>query len=378
MLRSAAAIALLTAAPAAADAPRVATDILPVHSLVAMVMDGVGEPDLLVPPGASPHGHALRPSEARALSEADLVFWIGHGLTPWLEDPIETLAPDAQHIELNAVDGTVLIPIRDSGAFAGGHDHGDDHDEHGHGEEHAEDEDHDDDHGEEHAEDDDHDHGEEHAKGDGHDHDDDHDDKDEHAEGDDHDHGEEHAEGDGHDHDDHAHGGDGSDPHTWLDPANARTWLTAISAALSDADPDHADTYAANAAAAAARIGAAESAALATLAPFGGGRYVVYHDAYQYFEDHFGVGVVGTIALYDADTPGPARLRELQERVGTEPVNCLFSEPQYDPGLVEVLADGTELPIAVLDPLGTDLPMGSSLYPALLEDLADSIASCAG
>jgi zinc transport system substrate-binding protein len=75
-----------------ADVPRVAVDIAPVHSLVARVMEGVGTPDLILPPGASPHEYSLRPSEAAALQEADIVFWMGEDLTPWMEDAVETLA----------------------------------------------------------------------------------------------------------------------------------------------------------------------------------------------------------------------------------------------------------------------------------------------
>lgn len=130
---------VLLAAPAQADVPadvpRVATDITPVHSLVAMVMQGLGTPDLIVSPGASPHRFALRPSEARALQEADLVVWIGPELTPWLEQPIKTLAPKAEHLELLEVPGTHLLTFRKSGGkHKAGHDHGGhDHGSHGHG-----------------------------------------------------------------------------------------------------------------------------------------------------------------------------------------------------------------------------------------------------
>lgn len=109
---------VLLATPLSAGAPRVATDILPVHSLVARVMEGVGTPDLILPPGASPHGYAMRPSEAAALEQADVVFWIGPALTPWLAGPIENLAREA----------TKVAFLEDGGEHQEGRD-----DEHGHG-----------------------------------------------------------------------------------------------------------------------------------------------------------------------------------------------------------------------------------------------------
>ena len=123
----------LLAAAAAVAAPRVATDIAPVHSIAARVMAGVGEPGLILPPGASPHGYALRPSEARLLQDADLVVWIGPTLTPWLADPIATLAPEATLVTLATVAGVETLPIRAGGPFeAHEHDHDDEHDQEAH------------------------------------------------------------------------------------------------------------------------------------------------------------------------------------------------------------------------------------------------------
>ena len=108
-----------------ADVPSVATDIPPVHSLVARVMEGVGTPDLIIRAGASPHSYSLRPSEAAAMERADLVVWIGPGLTPWLERPLQALAGDARRIALMETDATVLLQARDEAIFD---DHTDDHD----------------------------------------------------------------------------------------------------------------------------------------------------------------------------------------------------------------------------------------------------------
>ena len=125
----------LALSPAIASAaPRVVADIAPVHSLVASVMEGVAEPALLLPPGASPHGYAMRPSDARTLSEAEIVFWVGETLTPWLEHPVDSLAGAAQVIELGGIDGLERLGFREGEGFSDKDHEGDGHDDHhGHG-----------------------------------------------------------------------------------------------------------------------------------------------------------------------------------------------------------------------------------------------------
>lgn len=373
--------ALLLSTTAMADVPSVAVDIAPVHSLVARVMDGVGMPDLVIPAGASPHGYSLRPSEAAALQNADLVFWLGEDLTPWLEDGLETLAEGATITTLLELDETELLDFREGASFeAHDHDHGD-HDDHGH-EEDYDDHAHDKDHGDHaHDEDHDHDHDEEHADADGHD---DHDhDKDEHAHDDDHAHDEEHAHAD-HDHDEdhaHDHGHEGHDhgehdPHAWLSPDNASAWLNVIAARLSAADPDNAGTYFANAAAGRVELESLKTEVNELLEPARGQSFVVFHDGYQYFETAFDLFASGAISLGDATDPSPARIAEIQDRVRDENVACVLAEPQFNPGIVAVVLDGTDAATAVVDPLGADLTPGPALYPQLLRNLATNLASC--
>lgn len=369
--------AALMGGTAMADVPNVAVDIAPVHSLVARVMEGVGTPDLIVPPGASPHEYNLRPSEASALQEANLVFWIGEDLTPWMEGAIDTLADGATVTTLLESDGTVLLDFRE-GALFEAHDHGEE-DDHGH-DEHAEDKGHDDhDHGDEHAEEGEHDH-EAHGEDDDHDHEDhaedeghDHDHKD-HAEGDDHDH-EEHADHEGHDdHEGHAHGE--HDPHAWLSPANAETWLNLIAAQLSSADPDNAGTYFANAAAAREEMAALSAEVAETLEPVRGGSFIVFHDAYQYFEDAFDFPASGAISIGDATDPSPARIADIQARIKNEGIDCVMTEPQFNPGIVATVLDGTEAKTGVIDPLGSDLEPGAALYPQVIRNMAKTLSEC--
>tara|TARA_B110000503_G_scaffold36456_1_gene59669 strand:+ start:1641 stop:2591 length:951 start_codon:yes stop_codon:yes gene_type:complete len=309
-----------------ADTPQVAVDIAPVHSLVARVMDGVGTPDLIIQPGASPHEYSLRPSEAAALQNANLVFWIGPDLTPWLTDTIKTLAPDAAVTALMEVDGTIKLEFREGALF------------------------------EAHAHEDDDDHVDEA-----------HDDHDEEARHDDHDDDETGHEG---------HGQGAHDPHAWLSPQNAMTWLNVIAGQLSAADPDNAGAYFTNAAAGRTEMEALIGEVIATLDPVRDGQFLVFHDAYQYFEMDFDFPASGAISIGDASDPSPARIAEIQDRIAEQGIDCVLAEPQFNPGLVATVLDGTEAGTGMLDPLGSDLEPGPALYSQLIRNLSTALAGC--
>ncbi|MCR9127855.1 MAG: zinc ABC transporter substrate-binding protein [Rhodobacteraceae bacterium] len=373
---------LLLAGPAMADAPRVAVDIAPVHALVAQVMQGVGAPDLVIPPGASPHDHRLRPSEARALDRADIVVWVGGSLTPWLDGAIDTLGRDATVVELIALDGTRVLDFRDTVRFDkphGDHDHAvhDGHDHAAHdGHDHAAHDDHD------HAAHDDHDHAahgdHDHAAHDDHDHaaHDDHD----HAAHDDHDHAahddHDHAAHDDHGHDDHGHDHSGHDPHVWLDPQNAAYWLGHLAEVLAAADPDHADQYRRNAEDGQAALAELIARTQARLAPVRDTGYVVFHDAYQYFETRFAIPAAGAITLGDASDPSAARIAEIRRVVADAGARCVFSEPQFNSGLVRTVFQGSTARTAILDPMGSTLTPGPALYAQLIDAMANTMAEC--
>ena len=341
-----AAFASLAALPAAA-APEVVTDIPPVQSLAARVMQGVGEPTSILPPGATPHGYSMRPSEAARLEAADIVFWVGEGLTPWLENAIASLAADAVSVELMEAPGVALLEFGEEG-------HADHDGDRGRKDEHAHKDD--DDHKDEHAHKDDDDHKDEHA------HKDDDDHKDEHA----------HKEEDGHEH----HGD--MDPHIWLDPANGKAMLAEMAARLAEIDPANADAYSANAAAGAAELDALAARVEAIVAPVRGKAFFTAHDAYHYFEHRFEIESEGSVALSDAAPPGPARLDRIRNEMREHGALCVFIEPQLDPKLAQTAAEGTGARVAALDPLGADLEAGPGLYPALIENLARSLADCLG
>jgi len=334
----------------------VVTSIKPIHSLVAAVMEGVGTPELIVQGAGSPHTYALKPSQARALENADVVFWVGHQLEAFLEKPLEAVATKAKTIELLDSHGLTKLEFREGGAFD---DHGHDdyaegeHDDHGH-EEHAEDK-HDDHDNDEHAEDkhDDHDH-EEHAE-------------DKH---DDHDH-EEHADGghDGHDHGE-------FDPHVWLDPVNAKALVHEIEEVLAEADPANAAKYEANAKAVSVKLDGLVAEVSAQLEPVKGKGFIVFHDAYQNFENRFGMSAVGSITVSPEVLPGAERISELQHKVKDLSATCVFSEPQFEPKLVTTVTEGTSAKTGVLDPLGTSIADGPELYFTLIRDMAASFKNC--
>ncbi len=192
---------------------------------------------------------------------------------------------------------------------------------------------------------------------------------------DDHDHaGNKH---DDHSHDDHDHAHHGRvDPHAWLDPMNAKVWLTAIAEELAKADPDNARTYRDNADRSAADLDTLHSEINEQLASARGTHYVVFHDAYQYFENRYNIPSTAAIAKSDATNPGPARLTELQKAMKEHNITCVFSEPQFNPHIVALVSDGTEAKTAVIDPLGRDLDTGPGLYPTLISTLANTLAEC--
>lgn len=189
----------------------------------------------------------------------------------------------------------------------------------------------------------------------------------------DHDHDHAHHDDDGHDHD--AHAG-GHDLHIWLDPLNARAMVMEIARVLGEADPQNAGRYRDNADSYAARLDGLVAEIRAVVEPVGRHPAIVFHDAYQYFEKRFGVNVAGSITVSPEVLPGAQRLSEIRARIGELGAVCVFSEPQFEPRLVRVVTEGTEARTGVLDPLGAGIDDGPDLYPTLLRNLAQSLASC--
>ena len=324
--------------------PKVVTSIKPIHSLVSYVMDGVGRPDLLVDGSSSPHTFQLKPSHATMLQEADIVFWIGEDLESFLETPLDSIAANAKRVTLMDSDQIELLKFREKNVFD---DHHDDHDEH-----------------------------EDHADGhDDHDEHEGHDDHDEHEGHDDHDEHEGHDDHDEHEgHDDHAHHHGEHDIHFWLDPEIAKSIVNITARELSEIDPNNKSTYEKNAANA---IDDLEELINVTKSKINSdATYIVFHDAYQYFEQRFGIEVIGALTVNPEVLPGAKQLSEIREVIEHENVNCLFSEPQFNPSIANTIAKDTGIKAAVLDPLGAELEPGKDLYFELISDMASSFENC--
>jgi zinc transport system substrate-binding protein len=313
--------------PVAAAEIDVVASIKPVHSLVASVMAGVGEPALLVKGTGSEHSYSLRPSAARALDQAEVVFWVGEAMETFLVKPLVALAGNAKVIELRQTPGLTLLPTREGGMWEAH--------EHSEGQAGA-----DVDHG-----------GREHA------------DQDKTEDGDaaaaEQGHGE-------------------TDMHIWLDPANAKALAAAIATALGDADPGNASTYQANAERLREQLDELDRSLRERLGTVIDRPYVVFHDAYQYFEHRYGVKAVGAISINPTVRPSARRLGEIQARLQELDAACVFAEPQFEPTLVDTVIENTNAQTGVLDPLGAALDAGPEQYFQLMNGLADALVDCLG
>ena len=286
---------------------KVVTSIKPIHSLASYLMEGVGSPDLIVDGYASPHGFALKPSHAKMLQEADLIFWVGEGLENFLEKPLKSIAKKAEKIELLEIKGLKKLKFREKNIF-------DEHDDHGHEE-------------------------------DGHD-----------------DHG----------HEGHAHGE--YDPHIWLDPANAKTILNEMVEHLIENDEKNASIYKSNLDKALKDIDKLISDVNSELNQ--NISFIVFHDAYQYFENRFNVKVLGAFTVNTDVMPGAEQLSGIREIIEHDKVGCIFSEPQFNPDIINAVAKDMDIKTGVLDPLGATLDPGKGLYFKLIKNMSNSFKGC--
>jgi zinc transport system substrate-binding protein len=300
---------LVSTTATAADAPKVVVSIKPIHSLVAAIMQGVGTPDLIVDGAASPHTYALKPSNARSLQEAKVVFWVGPGMEAFLQKPLAALGSNATIVELDDAPGITKLKFREGGAFEP-HDDGDEHEA-----------------------------------------------SDDHAHGHNHDHGE-------------------FDTHLWLDPHNAKALVSEITTSLVAADPANALTYQANQKALNDKLDALDTEIASTLAPVKDKPFIVFHDAYQYFEHRYGVRVSGSITVSPETIPGAQRVAEIHSKVADLGATCVFAEPQFEPKLVNVVLEGTSAKSGTLDPEAATLPQGPDLYFDLMRGIASSLKAC--
>lgn len=318
LIAASAGVAFAAAAPAAAEPLKVVATIKPVHSLAASVMEGVGEPALLLKGAASPHSYALKPSDARLLNDADVIIRVSENLEAFLEKSLKTLPDNARIVTLDAAPGLELLPVREGGNFEA-HDH-----DHGHG----------------------HSHGHKHGHG--------------------HSHG---KKGESHDH-------GNKDVHFWLDPVNGAALASYIAEELAKADPANAETYRANAAKLKTSLEALNAELQEKLKPVADKPFIVFHDIMQYFETRYGLKTAGAITVSPERQPGARRLREVRAKIEKLGAVCVFSEPQFPPKLVSTLVEKTKARTGTLDEVGVEVPEGPQHYAGLLRWNADNLVEC--
>ena len=306
---------------------KVVTTIKPLHSLISNVMDGVGDPALIIEGSNSPHSFVLKPSHAKLIEQADIIFWIGEDIETFMEKPLDSIAKNAKKISFMELDSISKLEFREENIF----EH-EDHDDHGHNE----DKDHD---GHKHDEDKDHD---------------------------------EHKHDDHHGHEGHHHGE--FDGHIWLDPANAKEMLHEIAHELSDLDPDNASKYNKNADEAILAIDKLINDINAIIKK--DAKFIVFHDAYQYFEKRFGISTAGALTLNTDVLPGAKQISEIQEVIEEKGIKCIFSEPQFNPKIIETIAEDTGIKTGVLDPLGSTYDANKEQYFKLIKDLGNKFQNC--
>ena len=339
-------LSLLTSFSSANAETKVVASIKPIHSLASYLMDGIGKPDLIVDGYASPHGFALKPSHAKMLQEADIVFWVGEDLENFLEKPLGSIAKKAEKIELLEIKGLTKLKFRERNIF-------EEHDDHGH-----------DDHAKKEDDHDDHDHDKEGHKEDDHDKEG----HDEHGHDDDH-----KKEGhDEHGHEGHAHGE--YDPHIWLDPMNAKVILSEMAEHLIENDKKNESKYKDNLKKAHKDLDKLTKKVKSELnKDF---KSIVFHDAYQYFEKRFGINILGAFTVNTDVMPGAEQLVEIREVIEHDKVSCIFSEPQFNPDIIKAVAKDTNVATGVIDPLGATLDPGKDLYFDLIGNMSKSFKGC--
>ncbi|KGF64378.1 ABC transporter substrate-binding protein [Pseudomonas lutea] len=285
-------------APAQADV-RVLTSIKPLQLIAAAVQDGIAVPEVLLPPGASPHNYALRPSDVRRVQDADLLYWIGPNMETFL--PRVLTGRSKPSVPVESLTGMHLRHFTAS---------------------------------------------------DDHHHDD---------------------EGDEHDHD---HKPGSVDAHLWLSSANARVIAAKMAADLSEADPVNAARYESNVKAFDARLDTVDAQIKQRVAGISGKQYFVFHEAFDYFEEAYGLKHAGVFAVSSEVQPGAQHVAAMRARLTEFGKTCVFSEPPLRPRLADTLSAGLPVKLAELDGLGGYTPATAQGYEQLLSKLADDLAGC--
>jgi zinc transport system substrate-binding protein len=313
----------------ASETTGIITTIQPITSLVSAVIGNTGKTISLIPTEISPHEYKLKPSDIKKLQNGNIIFYVSDHLETSITKVFENLPKNIKSINLMEDAGIKHLAIRDNEAWER-HDH-----RHGHGDHH--------DHHKKAKEHDDHE-DEKHAKK----------------------------------HDDHNNHEKEDDVHIWLSPDNAVKIIKKVNKELSLYFPENAKTYNKNTNQMIKKINELEVELKNELSGIKDKPYIVFHDAYQYFETSFDLNAVGSIALDGDIASSPKQISFIKDKIVKFKASCVFQEPQFDSKLVKIVAEGTNAQIGTLDPLGLNIKSGENFYLQLLKNMAKSLKDCLG
>jgi len=313
----------------ASETTGIITTIQPITSLVSAVIGNTGKTISLIPTEISPHEYKLKPSDIKKLQNGNIIFYVSDHLETSITKVFENLPKNIKSINLMEDAGIKHLAIRDNEAWER-HDH-----RHGHGDHH--------DHDKKAKEHDDHE-DEKHAKK----------------------------------HDDHNNHEKEDDVHIWLSPDNAVKIIKKVNKELSLYFPENAKTYNKNTNQMIKKINELEVELKNELSGIKDKPYVVFHDAYQYFETSFGLNAVGSVAFEGDIASSPKQISFIKDKIVKLKASCVFKEPQFDSKLVKIVVEGTNAQIGTLDPLGINVKSGENFYLQLLENMAKSLKDCLG
>ena len=283
---------------------KVVTTIKPIHSLVAGVMDGLGSPSLIVDGSNSPHNFSLKPSHAKMIEDAEIIFWVGEDLETFMIKPLESIANNATKVSFMDLDSIIKLKFKEENILEV-EGYNDDHD----------------------------------------------------------------------DHDDHYKHADGEfDAHIWLDPKNAIEIVNEIAKTLSLKDPNNKNVYYSNAEKLNHSLN--ELIKKINLSINKDARFIVFHDAYQYFEKRFDVSSAGALILNEEALPSAKKVSEIHKIIKKQNINCIISEPQFNPNIIKSIAQDSSILTRSFDPLGSSFDTNKNLYFEMILSLSNSLKDC--
>mgnify|MGYP005641350901 FL=1 len=326
----------------ATETTGVISTIQPINSLVSAIIGNTGKSITIIPSEQSPHDFKLKPSDVKVLQNGNIIFYVSNHLESSITKVLKNLPKNIKLINLMEESGVNHLAIRDNDAWERHDHHGhDDHDVH-------------DKHGKKHDDHDDHDkHGKKH---------DDHDDHDKHEKKHD-------------DHDDHEKE---DDVHVWLSPDNAIKIVQKVNKVLSLYFPENSKIYNDNTTKFIDKIRNLKMELVKELSPIKNKPYIVFHDAYQYFEKTFELNAVGSVALEGDIASSPKQISIIKDKIVKSKASCVFQEPQFDSKLVKIVVEGTDAKIGTIDPLGVNVSENKDFYLQLLTNMTKSLKECLG